>query len=192
MEWQRWRYDFSGTPQRTATELALILLVAVIGTGSFLFHTFATRWAMLADVIPISIFMVVYLGYALRRFVRLGWLSSAAALGLFFVAIGYAETLRCEGRPCLNGSVGYVPAFAALAGIGVWLSMQRHPAAPYILGGAALFAVSLTFRTLDRSICPQTALFAGRQLGTHFIWHMLNATLLYMLLRAAIRHGRLK
>ncbi len=25
--------------------------------------------------------------------------------------------------------------------------------------------------------------------GTHFIWHMLNAVLLYLLLRAAIHHG---
>ena len=190
MEWQRWRHDFSGTPRRSATELALIGLVAVIGTGSFLFHTFATRWAMLADVIPISVFMVVYLGYALRRYVGLGWLTTAAALAVFLVTIGYAETLHCEGRPCLNGSIGYVPAFAALASIGLWLTSRRHAAAPYILGGAALFAVSLTFRTLDRSICPQSALFAGHQLGTHFVWHMLNATLLYLLLRAAIRHGR--
>lgn len=189
MEWQRWRHDLSGRPRRSGTELALILLVAVIGTGSFLFHTYATHWAMLADVIPISVFMVAYLGYALRRFVGLRWLATLAGLGVFFVAIGYAETIRCNGRPCLNGSVGYLPALAALALIGAWLAWRRHAAAGYVLGGAALFAISLTFRTLDRSICPQTALFAGRQLGTHFLWHVCNATLLYMLLRAAIRHG---
>ena len=30
----------------------------------------------------------------------------------------------------------------------------------------------------------------GRQLGTHFFWHICNATLLYTLLIAAIRYGR--
>ena len=189
MDWQRWRHDLSGSPRRSVTELALIALVAVIGTGSFLFHTYATRWAMLADVIPISLFMFAYLGYALRRFAGLGWLPTLTGLVAFFAISSFAESVDCGGRPCLNGSIGYLPAFGALALIGIWLGAKGHPAARHILAGAAIFAVSLAFRTLDRSVCPQTALFAGRVLGTHFIWHMLNATLLYLLLRAAMRHG---
>ena len=189
MMWQRHRHDLSGSPRRCGVELALVVLVFVIGIGSFLFHTFATRWAMLADVIPISVFMVVYLGYALRRFVRLDWIATLLSLGLFFAVVQYAESIQCAGGRCLNGSVGYLPAFAALVAIGAWLGSSGHPAARWVLGGAAIFAVSLTFRTLDRAICPQTALFAGRMLGTHFIWHILNAALLYVLLAAAIRHG---
>jgi hypothetical protein len=189
MDWQRWRHDFSGAPRRSGAELALVTLVAVIGTGSFLFHTYATRWSMLADVIPISVFMFVYLGYALRRFAGLGWMTMIAGLGTFAALSSFAERFDCDGRPCLNGSVGYLPALAALALIGIWLGAKNHAAARLVLIGAAIFALSLTFRTLDRSICPQTALFAGRVLGTHFIWHMLNATLLYLLLRAAIRYG---
>ncbi len=191
MEWQRFRHDLAGAPRRSGTELALVALVAVIGAGSFLFHTYATPWAMLADVIPISLFMFAYLAYALRRFVGLGWLAMAAGLAMFAAVSGYAETFECGGKPCLNGSVGYLPAFGALLLIGLWLSATRHAAAPCVLAGAGLFAVSLTFRTLDRTICPQTALLTGRVLGTHFIWHMLNATLLYVLLSAAIRHGDL-
>ena len=192
MSWQRHRHDLSGVPRDSRMELALVVLVAVIGTGSFLFHTFATRWAMLADVIPISVFMVVYLGYALRRFVGLSWILTLAGLAAFFASIQFAESFDCGGRRCLNGSVGYLPALGALALIGAWLGMRGHPASRWVLGGAAIFAVSLTFRTLDRSICPQTALFGGRMLGTHFIWHMCNATLLYLLLVAAIRHGAMR
>ena len=189
MEWQRYRHDMGGIARRSGTELALVALVAVIGTGSFLFHTFATRWAMLADVIPISVFMVVYLGYALRRFAGLGWPLTLAGLGLFFLALRFAESFDCGPRPCLNGSVGYLPALAALALIGMWIAVRGHPAARSILAGSALFAVSLTFRTLDREICATTALI-DRPLGTHFIWHMCNATLLYLLLVAAIRHSK--
>ena len=35
--------------QRGIAEAGLILLVYVIGIGSFLFHTYATRWAAIAD-----------------------------------------------------------------------------------------------------------------------------------------------
>ena len=189
MLWQRQRHDFAGRPQRMGVELSLVILVAVIGAGSFLFHTYATRWAVVADVVPITIFMIVYLGYVLRRFLGAGWIVTIGAVLVFALLLREADMVRCGAGPCLNGSVGYLPALAVLLGIGGWLLVGRHPAGPYILGGGALFAVSLAFRTLDRAICPQTALFAGRVLGTHFIWHMLNATLLYLLMSAAIRHG---
>ena len=43
-----------------------------------------------------------------------------------------------------------------------------------------MFVVSLAFRTMDQAVCP------AFPLGTHFIWHLLNAGVLYILLRAAI------
>jgi hypothetical protein len=46
--WRTWRQSL----QAGQAELGLVALLAVIGAGSFLFHTFATRWAALADVIP--------------------------------------------------------------------------------------------------------------------------------------------
>jgi hypothetical protein len=46
---------------------------------------------------------------------------------------------------------------------------------------AAVFVISLAFRTVDRAVCGTFPL------GTHFIWHLLNAVVLFVLLRAAIR-----
>ena len=48
-------------------------LVLVIGTGSFLFHTFAEQWASLADVLPISLFILGFLFVALRSLAGLPW-----------------------------------------------------------------------------------------------------------------------
>lgn len=175
--------------RRGVVELALVALVGIIGVGSFLFHTFATRWAAVADVAPISIFMLAYLGYALRRFIGLSWPVAVGGLGVFVALLYVAETARCDGGSCLNGSLGYVPALAALAGIGGGLLLKGHPAGRWIATGAAVFTVSLALRTIDRTICPYTILFASRPLGTHFLWHILNATLLGLLLLAAIRHG---
>lgn len=176
--------------ERGGVELALTALVAVIGIGSFLFHTFATRWASVADVAPIGIFMLYYLGYALRRFVGLGLIWVLAGLALFIAALWFSETARCGDGPCLNGSLGYIPALVVLAGIGGWLAVQRHPAGRPILIGAAVFALSLSLRTIDRQFCPYTVIVASRPLGTHFLWHMLNATLLGILLLTAIKYGR--
>ena len=177
-------------PGRGGTvQLALIGLVGVIGIGSFLFHTLATRWSAIADTAPIGLFMLAYLAFALCAFVGLRWIWTAALLGVFVLALRQAGTIRCGDAACFNGSLGYAPALLALALIGAWLGWRRHPAARALLAGAAVFLVSLTFRTLDRTLCPATAILGGGPLGTHFVWHLANAMLLYMLLRAALRHG---
>lgn len=174
---------------RRIVDFALIVLVAIIGTGSFLFHTLATRWAAVADTTPIGFFMVGYLAYALKRWVGVGWIVTFLALGLFFVALWQSSVVRCNGGPCLNGSVAYFPAFAVLVLIGGYLAIRGHPAGKYLFSAGLIFAVSLTLRSIDKSFCPYTIIYASRPSGTHFAWHILNATLLYLLLHAAIIHG---
>src|SRR5512144_698817 len=64
---------FVWTRRAERCDLGLELLIgitAVIGLGSFLFHTLATRWAAIADIVPILLFIVVYLGLVARRFFR--------------------------------------------------------------------------------------------------------------------------
>ncbi|MFT5509083.1 MAG: putative membrane protein [Hyphomicrobiaceae bacterium] len=178
---------------RRAIDLVLVALVFIIGTGSFLFHTFATRWAVLADVIPITIFMLVYLGSALKGFLGWGWLATALGLIVFFVALQQAEKIHCGDGPCLNGSMGYMPAFIVLLLVGGALKLRSHPAGHSLITAGVLFAISLAFRTIDKTVCTVTdiGLLAG-PIGTHFIWHSLNAVLLYILIRAAIRYGNVE
>ena len=185
---QHWRRTTARSGGKA--ELALIALVAVIGVGSFMFHTLATRWAAIADTAPIGVFMLAYLGYALRTFADQSWSRTGAALVLFAASLWAVGQIRCGSGTCLNGSLGYAPALAALLLLGAWLGVRRHPAAGALITGGGVFLVSLTFRTLDRTVCPATALTGGGPLGTHFIWHLANATLLYLLARAALLHGR--
>ncbi len=193
-------YAFARLPndERNITEAFLILVTIAIGAGSFLFHTFATAWAAQADVIPISIFMLVYLGYALRRFLALPWLAVAIGLGLFVWALQEIGNIQCSGPlamtetpygACFNGSLGYVPALIAMLGIGAVLAVQRSPAWRYVLSAGIVFLFSLTFRSLDWDTCGLTRL-DGHAIGTHFLWHILNSVTLYLLLMGAIRFGR--
>jgi hypothetical protein len=184
---------------RDPVVFGLIILVGVMGVGSFLFHTFATRWASVADTAPIGIFMLAYLALAVSRFIGLPWWAVAAALGLFLYAMRLAGQVTCgpellpitaaAGRGCLNGSLGYIPALIALALVAAVLAVKRHPASGLIALGAAVFAVSLTMRSLDFEVCALTEVM-GRARGTHALWHGFNALLLYVLLRAAILHPR--
>lgn len=191
----------SGESSRRLMEWLLVMLVFVIGVGSFLFHTYATRWASVADTAPIGIFMIGYLAYALRRYLRAPYWAVALGLGVFLIAMKAAEGIPCQpgllpitlaaGRPCFNGSLGYVPALAALVIIGAAALLSGHRAGRLVLAAGAIFAVSLTLRTIDFEVCGVTSVM-GRARGTHALWHTLNALLLYLLLLAAIRHGSVR
>ncbi len=159
--------------------LVLIVVTAMVGVGSFLFHTLATRGAMLLDVIPIAVFIYGFFLLALRRFFALGAVVSIVATALF-AAASFLQLLFIDG---LNGSVSYFPALAAVAGFSALL-WRRNPAAARGLAAAgAVFLLSLVLRTIDRAICPVLPT------GTHFIWHSLNAVVLWLLLRTVILEG---
>ena len=172
--------------------------VTLIGLGSFLFHTYATRWASVADTAPIGIFMIGYLAYALRRFLNLHAAVVLILTGVFILALRFASAIPCDpallpvtiaaGRPCFNGSLGYVPALGALVLIGGLLVLRGHPAGWPVFVAGGIFALSLVMRTVDFEVCSQTRLL-GRSRGTHALWHVLNALVLFTLLMAAIRHG---
>ncbi|MBU2532143.1 MAG: ceramidase domain-containing protein [Alphaproteobacteria bacterium] len=175
---------------RRFIDLGLITILVAIGVGSFLFHTYATVWAVLTDVIPITVFMLVYLACALKRFMGLGWIATAAGVVVFYLALQQAEALRCGAGPCLNGSLGYVPALLALLIVGGLVKFGAHPAGQSLIAAGLIFAVSLTLRTIDRTICDATDPgFGHGPIGTHSMWHVLNAALLYILIRASILYG---
>jgi hypothetical protein len=187
--------------EQTPDQFLLVGLVVLVGFGSFAFHLLATEGTELLDVVPIFVFMLVYLGYALNRFLGVppGFM---VLLVIGFTAImGLTMQVKCwdggvgipgpevQGvKPCLNGSIFYLPALAALIVVGLLLEERRHRAAPYVLWAAAIFAVSLTLRSLDMALCDKI-LIEGRKVGTHFVWHLLNALALFLLLRASLEGG---
>ncbi len=161
----------------------LIAVTAIVGIGSFLFHTFANRWSVLADVIPIAVFIYGYFLLAMRRYLGLARLTALAATAVFMLLNMSFVRLWLGVFPglTLNGSVGYLPAAFALLGIGGFCLRRRaHRAGIALLWAAGIFAVSLVFRTADGSVC------ATLPAGTHFLWHVLNAVVLLILMRAAI------
>ncbi|TVR06512.1 MAG: hypothetical protein EA385_15520 [Salinarimonadaceae bacterium] len=178
--------------------LLLIGVIAVIGVGSFLFHTFANRWSLLADVLPITVFIYGYFFLAMRRFAGLGIVAASLAT-LAFLGFNAGFVSAWTGLfgtgpiATANGSIGYFPAALAIIGVGALLKAQAGRAlvgaveAPARAGSelftaAGVFALSLFFRAIDEAVCD------AFPLGTHFMWHVLNAVVLFLLVRAAIRY----
>jgi hypothetical protein len=162
----------------------LAAILAAIGVGSYLFHTHAQIWSLYADVIPIQVFILAYLYLATVRFFAVPWWGGALAVLAF---IPYAAvTARGLGALVgpLNGSIGYVPVPILIAAYAVALRHRRPEAARGLAIGAGILALSLVFRTLDAGIC------AAFPLGTHFLWHLLNAAMLGWMIGVVVEgHG---
>ncbi|MGE5658339.1 MAG: ceramidase domain-containing protein [Actinomycetota bacterium] len=154
----------------------LVTLATSIGFGSFLFHTFATQWASLLDVIPILLFQICFIWLYSRQVIRMKYGYAGTLL------VGFLVVSNFSGKfiDVLNGSLSYAPAFLVLLGFGLyhWQQQKREPFV--LLAASGVFLLALSFRTLDRAICPY---FSS---GTHFLWHLCNGILLYLSARALI------
>lgn len=181
----------------------LIVLAALIGIGSFLFHTFANAWSSLADVIPIWTFVALFVLVAIRRIggVRPGRIGIGLAIVAGLVAILFAfggdgsgsqtstapaATVEAHDHSApanslLNGSEQYLPAVLALLAFAALSHRTGHPIAPWIAAATGTFMISLTLRTLDMHLCEIWPL------GTHFIWHILNGLMIALLFQGLIR-----
>jgi len=153
--------------------VALIALLCCIAIGSFLWHTLATPSTEWMDVVPILIYISLYLLSYLARIARCKLLT-VLLLFLLYHALNIGLQLRFPPQT-LNGSMFYLPTLATLILMGIYSKRLHHPAANRLLLAGALLAISLVFRTLDFALCPVWPI------GTHFIWHLLNAYVLYLL-----------
>jgi len=183
--------------RRTVDGYLLILLLIAIGIGSFMFHTYATRWSAVGDIAPIAAFIFIYVMIVLTRFVGMAPGFSLIVVAGLMAAMDQARGIKCSSDlamrldggsgTCLNGTIAYLPALGALLLAGIYLRVRGHPAALALLTAAVIFAGSAALRTLDPSLCSATN-FAGMRIGTHFLWHILNGLTLGILVVTAIRH----
>lgn len=171
LQWQR-------LPRPSLPALALTVNVLAIGIGSFLFHTHANRWSSLADIIPITVFIHFYLLLALRFYLGLNWWIAAAMTLAFFAASPFIGSIL---EPMMGSSAMYAPALAAIIGVGLAAHSRQPTVASGLFLAGAVFAMSIAFRAADLRFCE------AMPLGTHFVWHLLNGLVLYLLVRLYLR-----
>lgn len=156
----------------------LILLVFVIGIGSTMWHISAEFWALLADQVPIILFINLYLISCLYRVFQLRIVTILLIFTLYHITNTGLQLLLPD--QFLNGSIFYLPTLVFLLIITFTTYVSRTILFKPFLVSAMLFLVALVFRTIDLEICGQFVI------GTHFIWHILIAITIFYLMRVLL------
>lgn len=163
----------------------LPVTTGVVGLCSLAFHLFATGFTGLLDALSIIAFILIAAVVTVHLIWEVPWRWAwLVAPGYLAFALGLnAALVAIGGERAVLG--GYLPAFVGLVGFGVAIRLtapaESRRFGTLLLWTAALFAVSLTLRTLDGPLC------AAMPVGTHFLWHCLNATVLFLVSYTVIR-----
>lgn len=163
------------------TGQVLYAILALIGLGSWLFHTHANPLTGLLDVLPIVAFILTYVFAATRDFFGARvWVAAGAALA--FIPYAVVLTPVFGALPFFDVSAFYWPVPVLIAAYALALR-HRAPATAQGLGiGAGILCLSLAARSVDEALC------AVIPLGTHFAWHILNALMLGWMIEVWRRH----
>lgn len=165
---------------RTGQVMAVTL--GLIGVGSWLFHTHANRLTGVMDVLPILAFILIHVFAATRDYLGARPMVAALVTAGFIPYAAVTVPLFAMMIPGLGSSAGYAPVPLLILIYAALLRNRAPETAQGMAIGAAILIVSLTFRTLDQTVC------AGFPLGTHFLWHMLNAVMLGWMIEVWRRH----
>jgi hypothetical protein len=147
------------------------LLCVTVGIGSGLFHSIANAWSQMADIIPIGV-LVLFFIYSFSQKV-LG-LSKIGMLCLYLLLIGSSYlAMDLIPKGAINGSESYLGVLFCMLVLAKLDNAMNGGVKLLVASG--VFALSLTFRSIDMHLCRDLAL------GTHFLWHTLNGVMLYIL-----------
>lgn len=156
----------SGTERRLG--LTFAALIGLIGVGSSAFHTFANGLGRLLDVLFIYAFMLAFLATFLMRIMRRSALETLGWVSVFVTAVMIGSSLTA-GPTC-----GYAITLCGLLLLALASLHKRLPLWAPLLWACGLLALSLTARTVDVPWCE------WNPAGTHFLWHLLNGPVLYL------------
>lgn len=157
----------------------LTFITFMIGVNSVIFHAYPTPTTELMDTVAIVFFIIIYFWSVLFRIGRCNFFQAAIC---FIAFVGGSHMLVSQFPQALNDSIGYLSSMIALIVIAVHLHLKARPSSQHFMLAAIVGVCSLFCRAIDHDICDHIGF------GTHFIWHSLNATLLYILLKQVIRN----
>lgn len=163
-------------------KLYLIVNAALIGVGSYIFHSDPLPRTLPIDLIPIQVFVLAFASFAARRFLAWGWPATLALVPALLVG-GIAWGRLVQG--VLGGGAGHLLGLAGIVWCGSWLAMRTDPdrrrAGKILLAAAATYSIAIGVRALDQPLC------AAFPFGLHWLWHSIQGVTVGLLLDAAIR-----
>ncbi len=149
----------------------LIILTMFIGAGSMLWHSMEELWALIADIIPIFLFLFMFQYAFLRKFTD--WRTERIMRDMIMLAsmMGVASLLWDD--IFLQKSNAFVPLCFWLLYIGVIIGQRFPRQARLCFVASMIFALAIVARIMDMPLCELWPY------GTHFLWHALSALTVY-------------
>ena len=161
----------------------LAWLAAAVGTGSSLFHSWATRLSQMADIIPIVLFVGASLYFYILNLHREG---VPLRKPLILAVLTLTVPVICAKISGLSDLLSKGDAYLGIAPtLIVFAIFERVPdRRARLFLAAGLFTFAFVFRTLDVYICY---IFPN---GSHFIWHLLTTLSAYLMASIQAATGR--
>ena len=179
--WGIWRMSRRSAALTPSIWMLIVTSIA-IGCGSFTFHTVATIWARVPDILPILVFQLVFIWLYCRGVIAL----SRRICGLLLAGYLAAAILGRQFPAILNGSLIYAPAFITILALGIFHFMTVTIGRFDLLATAAVLVAAIFFRSIDNTVC------SSFPTGTHFIWHILNGAVVLLAALALIRQRQIQ
>lgn len=173
--WAAWRLARHTGTLSTGVKV-LIGLAGSVGIGSMLWHTFANTLGLYLDVVPIAIFIMLFIWLYTRNVMGKG--VGFAVLSV--AAFPLATFLVSPVSEALHGAPAYSPGLLVVLVLGGYHALEEKPSRFTLLAAGGVYFVALFFRTIDLELCHFMTI------GTHFIWHTLIGLVTYLAMRSLI------
>ncbi len=145
----------------------LFVLTAAVGLGSFIFHSWPLAETRMADLVPIQVLGLAFLGYLLSRYLRLSPLQTIALLFAFFLL--RQIWIVATPRGLLGGGGTHIPTLLLLTVLAMLLYRRGLPLWRYMAAAIGSYTTALLVRSWDLHLC------ADYPWGLHWAWHLLTA-----------------
>ena len=163
----------------TARILAIIL--GMIGFASFLFHSFAQTWAGVLDVLFILLFTLLYLFAASKDFLGVPK-SIALVITLGYFPFSIVVDWLTLPLTFLGSTRVYMPILILIILFSLLIYTRLPKVSRGLAIGAFILMTSMIARILDVPLCQTIPI------GTHFLWHVMNAVMLAWMIEVYRRH----
>ncbi len=164
-----------------STARILAIFLGMIGFASFLFHSFAQTWAGALDVLFISLFTLFYLFAASKDFLGAPR-SIALVITLGYLPFSIVVDWLTLPLTFLGSTRVYMPILILIILFSLLIYTRLPKVSRGLAIGAFILMTSMIARILDVPLCQTIPI------GTHFLWHVMNAVMLAWMIEVYRRH----
>ncbi len=143
-----------------------------IGVSSFLFHYIPTNFFAALDVFSIILFVIIYNIILTRKVLKYSLIYSVLSSTMILITSYFIGNFLFK---TIIGSSGFYIGLVVYMVFTLFL-LRKLAHVKVFLFAIIFFTVSIIFRSADTYLCNYILI------GTHFIWHILNSLVIYLLI----------